>query len=54
MHKDGKLRKRFESLYDEIYTAGYYKGLKATKRTINADFENTKEFLQKLEIKVED
>ncbi|MEM3467637.1 MAG: hypothetical protein QXL75_02450 [archaeon] len=48
------LRKRFESLYDEIHIAGYYRGLKATKRAINADFENTKEFLQKLEIKVED
>lgn len=48
LHKDGKLRKRFESLYDEIHIAGYYRGLKATKRAINADFENTKEFLQKL------
>ncbi|MEO0253860.1 MAG: DUF5618 family protein [candidate division WOR-3 bacterium] len=54
LHKNGKLRKIFESLYKGIHIAGYYRGLKETKREINADFENAKEFLQKLGIEVED
>ncbi len=54
LHKNGKLRENFEVLYDGIHIAGYYRGLKRSKREIKANFEDVKEFLQKLGIEVED
>ncbi|MEO0276390.1 MAG: DUF5618 family protein [candidate division WOR-3 bacterium] len=54
LHKDGKLRRRFESLYNAIHIAGYYRGLRDTKKGVKVDFEDAKEFLQKLGIEVED
>ncbi|MEN3045116.1 MAG: DUF5618 family protein [Candidatus Hydrothermales bacterium] len=54
LHKDVKLKKQFENLYDEIYIGGYYRGLKRRKDIINSDFKATKEFIQKLGIKLED
>ncbi|MEO0305403.1 MAG: DUF5618 family protein [candidate division WOR-3 bacterium] len=54
LHKDGKLKRRFESLYNAIHIAGYYRGLRDTKEGVKIDFEDAKEFLQKLGIEVED
>ncbi|MEO0285002.1 MAG: DUF5618 family protein [candidate division WOR-3 bacterium] len=54
LHRDGKLRKTFEILYDEIHIGGYYRGLNRSKRKIKIDFEDAKKFLQKLGIEVED
>ncbi|MEO0300251.1 MAG: DUF5618 family protein [candidate division WOR-3 bacterium] len=54
LHKDGKLKRRFESLYNAIHIAGYYRGLRDTKKGVKIDFEDAKEFLQKLGIEVED
>ncbi|MEO0289990.1 MAG: DUF5618 family protein [candidate division WOR-3 bacterium] len=54
LHKDGKLKRRFESLYNAIHIGGYYRGLRDTKKGVKIDFEDAKEFLQKLGIEVED
>ncbi|MEN3045117.1 MAG: hypothetical protein ABDH37_07900, partial [Candidatus Hydrothermales bacterium] len=54
LHKDEKLGKRFKMLYNTIYLAGYHWRLRKNKDYINLDFENVKEFFQKLGVKIED
>lgn len=54
LFKDAKLKDLFENLYNEVYVAGYYRGLIRSKNMIDLDFEATKEFFYRLGIEIED
>ncbi len=45
---NGKLLKDFDSLYDELHIAGYYKGLLKHVTVLNVIFKETESFIKRL------
>lgn len=46
---DGKLFRMFDSLYDELHIAGYYRGLLRHVNTVKEALKNAERFIKKLE-----
>jgi hypothetical protein len=46
---NGKLWKEFESLYDELHIAGYYRGMLSSVNIVKEAFKGAKSFIDRLE-----
>jgi len=45
---NGKLLREFESIYDELHIAGYYRGMLHSVGVVKEVFKAAKEFIEKI------
>ncbi len=46
--RNGKLMREFETLYDELHIAGYYRGNLSHTKVVKEAFKSAKEFIEKI------